>query len=305
MFQVLLESGFLRVRVAFVIAAAGAFAAFFVLVRDGDSRQRMARHWKVFVMAAIAQLFIANVQLGAQTGQWLYEMIFGIVIWLLGWALYMIAEASTEPDATVDPGVAEPARVRLLSPTVIGIAAIAFAVIASSNFLVTGHGTVINDDMLYRLQSKLFFEPHFSVDLPAANKPFFMLSQAAYIDGRMFTQYPPGWPAIIHVFSLVGAGWWAAPVLLAGCVTQLFVLGARVYGRQVGFVAAGLLLLNPTFLGSTTSGGGSTFFLLLAACIMVSDSRFRWAWVVAGFSLGVVCAIRPLTGVTAGPSVLI
>lgn len=87
--------------------------------------------------------------------------------------------------------------------------------------------------------------------------------------------HPPGWPALLSVFSLLGVeselGHRLVGAVLGGLVVVLLGLVAwRVAGRRAGLVAAGLAAIHPTLVAadgslmSETLAGGFVLLVVLA-----------------------------------------
>jgi Dolichyl-phosphate-mannose-protein mannosyltransferase len=229
---------------------------------------------------------------------------------LLGWGLCVLAVSGTEDTA---PGESSrPFWRRKLPPTpVLGLLVFggSLVILGSVHWIVRGRAPAIVDETLYLLQARLFGEPQFSRPLSAPLYPFFMLRQAVFHDGRLLTQYPPGWPVLLAVFDWIGAVDWAGAICGSVAVLLTFLLGRRLYSARVGLAAAALMVVYPRVLEDENnywSHGGSTVFLLIAAYLAFGYQRGKGVaslrWLVVGASIGIACAIRPLTGAAGGTS---
>ncbi len=109
------------------------------------------------------------------------------------------------------------------------------------------------------LQGRLWNEP------PPAPEIFDML-YIAERDGKLASQYPPGWPALLALFRAAGADWLANPVLTLalgfGMVGTLRLLGVP---RQHSAALVAVTMLSPFVLFN-----GASFFnhSLAAAAVM-------------------------------------
>ena len=84
-------------------------------------------------------------------------------------------------------------------------------------------------------------------------------------DGKLASQYPPGWSAFLVPFRALGLEQAANPVLLLALGAMLFAALRRVAG-QAGTAIGGLLLLSPFLL----LNGASLYNLLLACCCIMA-----------------------------------
>lgn len=244
------------------------------------------------------------------TGLDTFEITRWATLWLMGWSLYLIAMAGgLHPEDGISRARAGSLRLSTRSSALL-IGVVSSVVLAAASWLVAGGGTVVIDETLYALQARLFGQPNFSLQFDSSVQQHFMLRQSLYADGGMFTQYPPGWPALLAIFDSVGLLRWAGMLLGAASVVLTYLLGLRLHSRGAGAIAAALLCLHPLFLmfaNSLWSHSASTFFLLLVAHLMIGDHSSHkaqwWRWMAIGLCLGAAFTIRPLTAVGVGGSI--
>ncbi|MFL5576696.1 MAG: hypothetical protein ACJ79S_12085, partial [Gemmatimonadaceae bacterium] len=168
------------------------------------------------------------------------------------------------------------------------------------------------DDVLYLLQSRLLGEPGFVRRLDPALARFFAVRQTAVVDGRLFTQYPPGWPAALALLHALGAGWWSGVLLGAIAIWLTYALGVRLRSPFAGSVAAALLAASFWLVQASAMYGAhplATVFVVAAALLLLRGETARGAaraaaWAGAGFLLGGAIATRPLTGASVGLSLV-
>lgn len=122
---------------------------------------------------------------------------------------------------------------------------------------------------------------------------------------RWFTQYPPGWPAVLAVGHLLGVGWLVSPVLGLVLLWLTARLGDMVL--KAGSLAAALAVLSPYFVFNCVG-------YLSHACCAVLVAVGLWClfrqrllsepsgtlWIGMFASMGAAFLVRPGTGAAAG-----
>ena len=188
-----------------------------------------------------------------------------------------------------------------------------FLLAVAAHAIFVGRYAGGGDDVLYLLQSRLMGEPGFVRRTDPSLARFFVIRQMGVFDGRMYTQYPPGWPTLLWAFDAAGLRWLSPCLLAATAVALTYELGRRVRSPRVGLVAAALLASNYWFVQVAASFGAhaATTCLVLGGALLALAGERRAgapraaAWIGAGLLLASALAIRPLTGVTVGLSVLL
>ncbi len=188
--------------------------------------------------------------------------------------------------------------------TLLCILLVALVGAAASRQITAQRYVTIFDENLYLLQSRLFDESGFGRPIVRSEQPFFLIRQTFIRDGRLRTEYPPGWPYLLAVCRRVGLQKWCGALLLAIAAGFVYLLGCRIHSAGTGLVAAGLLVTSPlvlryagTYMAHTASLASiaSAAWLLLRTEEQAGVARFG-SWLSAGALLGVAVAIRPLTG---------
>ncbi|HSG46710.1 MAG TPA: glycosyltransferase family 39 protein [Longimicrobiales bacterium] len=162
------------------------------------------------------------------------------------------------------------------------------------------------DAMTQALQANIYADGALSV--PVADDPRFF-SSALVIEhqGRAFSQFPPGWSALLAVGFLLGLPWLVAPLCGGLAVYGLYRL-LREWGEdeRIAVLSAGLLALSPWFVfnaASWMSHVPTLAFILLGSVALVRGMREPRAWqwaAAAGLLLAGATHIRPLEGVAFG-----
>lgn len=114
--------------------------------------------------------------------------------------------------------------------------------------------------------------------------------------------HPPGWPALLSIFSLVGVdselGHRLVGAVLGGVVVvAVGVVAGRVAGRGAGLVAAGIAALHPTLVAADgslmaeTLAGLLVLLIVLLALSTVVDPRWSAA-LALGAAIGAGALVR-------------
>jgi hypothetical protein len=163
------------------------------------------------------------------------------------------------------------------------------------------------DGMTQALQAHVFASGRLSV--PVAGDPrFFSSSLMVEHAGRAFSQFPPGFAALLALGFLVGAGWLIPPLCGGLAVYGLYrLLRANGEAGRTALAMSALFGLGPWFAvnaASWMSHVPTVAFILLgsAALVRAMDvERVSWAHgALAGAALGFAVMIRPLEGVAFG-----
>jgi hypothetical protein len=230
----------------------------------------------------------------------LYPAAQAVSVVILGWSFLLWL-----PLQQGEPTAPEEIRVKRESRFVLGLSAATFVAAAVIHFAIRDRYAKVVDEVLYLLQSQFLSEPGFVRHIEPALRPFFVFQQACFVDDRFYSQYPPGWPALLAAFSSVGLQWWTNVVLATVAVFLVYLLGKRLHSGFAGLVAALLLATNYLFLyiSATYFPHLMTLVLAVAAALLLLRVEARVPGsnalpvLLAGFLLGLVIATRPLTGV--------
>lgn len=233
-----------------------------------------------------------------------YHTLSRLAVVFFGWGatLAALAQGSGEGDDT--PPATTP---RLVAAIVAG----SFAWFVAAHAVYIGPYAGPADEVLYLLQSRMLGDPGFARRIDPDLAPFFTVRQMSVVNGRVFTQYPPGWPAALALFDVVGLRWWSGAILGTAAVGLTYLLGRRVRSPFVGACAAALLAASYWFVQRAATYGAHTFttVLVLGAALLLrrgesaTGTRQRvLSWMAAGLLLGGALAVRPLSGASLGVS---
>lgn len=240
----------------------------------------------------------------------------------LGWAygsavclgVGLVAGIYARRMTTVHP-VSLPSRVRdvlarwpVATDACIALACgIVYALIAR---LVFDAKPLLIDEIVQVIQARMYAGGHLS--MPVAQWPEFHSLLHVVDIGRFYSQFPPGWPALLALGTLVHAEWLVGPACGAVAVFAFARLLRRIFSpAQVTSISAGTLLfgLGPFAafqFSSHMSHGPFLMWLVLASlgltyAVAATDCKSGWRWgAVTGLLAGCAFAVRPLDGVAFG-----
>lgn len=161
-----------------------------------------------------------------------------------------------------------------------------------------------SDGVFYLFQAKTFSSGHLALATPKYG-PFLAMNQILMHEGRWFSMYPPGWPALLMVGVFIGKPWLINALLSTALVFVIYLSGREMYGERVGLLAALLAMPSPFLMVLATSFYShiscALFCTIYLLCVLkaVKNDNFRW-YMLAGGSLAVAFLIRPYTGVVFG-----
>jgi hypothetical protein len=301
------EGDVVRRRALLAAAALLLAAAATVAWRDGWLRGIAGRAATAFALC-IGAVALPLAVLGG--GDLAYRLTPGLVAVLIGWSVVLAL-----PLARGAEGAAVVERIEsALAGRWVAAAAMAMTIamlVVAHEHLVGGYRFSTVDETFYLVQSGWMSLPGFGMHVDRDLRPFFATTFCFFAGDRLVTQYPPGWPVALALFSRLGLGEWSGAIL-GGCSAALtFAIGRRVHGPLAAAIAVALLASHTWFrethvgfLAHPLAGAA-----LLAAAWLVID-RERWsvpqralATTAAGALLGVAIAARPLTGATVALSI--
>jgi hypothetical protein len=172
---------------------------------------------------------------------------------------------------------------------------------------VFGRIAHVQDSIAQLFQARIFAGGHLWV--PSHPMPQFFEYMHMINDGRWYSQYPPGHPALLALGVWAGAPWLVNPILAGLGVVGVYLLANELFDRGVARLAALLGALSPFLVvmgGGFMSHVGAftllTFFLFLHFRSVRTQSRRDAA--LAAACLGSALLIRPYTAaVVAVPAV--
>lgn len=165
----------------------------------------------------------------------------------------------------------------------------------------------VEDEIAYFWQGRIFEAGR--IAFPAPPSENFWMPYILMYHGLWFGKYPPGYPLALAAGLKLDAGWLVNPILGGIALASLYLVGAKLYNRRTGLIAAGLALLSPfylilsgSFMSHIASLVGFTLFLLFFLQTYTSyPRRPNWRWwvfpLLAGMALGYCFLTRQLTAI--------
>jgi len=126
-----------------------------------------------------------------------------------------------------------------------------------------------------------------------------------YRDGRAYSKYPPGYPALLAIGAKLGDPSVVNPLLTAGSLLVLFLAFVLLFGPPVALLTTLVLGSNSYWLGygaSFHSQSASLFWVAIAffgVVVAYRDSGERTGWrehLLWGLAVGALLTTRPLDG---------
>lgn len=159
----------------------------------------------------------------------------------------------------------------------------------------------IYDSCMYMFQARLFSQGLLFEQVPP--EPQFFETLIASISDKWYTQFPPGYPAILAVGVLLGTPWLVNPLLGALTIAGIYLIANELYGKNIANLSALLactssffLFMSSEFLAHTT-----TLFCITVAFLsfvwLVKKKRPLLSAIVCGTALGAALLCRPYTTV--------
>jgi 4-amino-4-deoxy-L-arabinose transferase-like glycosyltransferase len=183
-----------------------------------------------------------------------------------------------------------------------GAMLVAFGAYALTSVLLFKGRPIFLDEMSQLLQARAYARGSLTTSTgPFAE--FVSILHTVYADGRAYSQFPAGGPAMLAIGTLLGAPWLVNPLCGAIAVGAFawFVL-ATEQQRSVAVGAVVLFALAPFMLFMSASHMNhvpTLMWLTLAMAALVATLREGvrpGAAFLCGFSLGAAAAIRPVDG---------
>jgi hypothetical protein len=172
-------------------------------------------------------------------------------------------------------------------------------------WLVLDARPLLIDEIVQVWQARMYASGSLSIPTDSA-RAFWSVLHVVDIGDRAYGQFPPGWPAMLALGSLVGAEWLIGPVCGGVAVlafTRLLRRQFGVHSRGVVAVGAMLFALSPFVLfqfASHMSHGPALMWLLLALGGLptgnAEDGKGPRSAFLAGLAAGCLFAVRPLDG---------
>ncbi len=154
------------------------------------------------------------------------------------------------------------------------------------------------DTVSYFTQARIFAQGHLAVASPEPHEFFdtpYMFNQ-----GRAFSKYPPGWPALLAAGVRVGLPWILNPLIMALTLAAVFALGRHLYDNETAAMATGLMAVSVHVVYHASTYFSEPLGMLLSALGVLTvlkalRSGSLWAGFLAGCCWGALFLVRPYT----------
>lgn len=255
------------------------------------------------VLALLGLLPTANLLTSGHEVPW---WLLGTIVWfvygaLLLAVLWVVAERWGDSVDRVTIRAAT-AVMRVPAGPFIATASVATTMlgIGVALFCYAGRGFT-GDEMAMMWHARMLVAGHLAVPAPA-HPEFFNTVSVLLRDGRWYSQYPIGGPALLALGLLVRAPWVVNPLLLGVATWQLHRFVRRTFGEPAARATTLLFVLSPfvLVLGATQMNhtAAMTFTGVALAELAAWDEdagRRRWAHAAGvGLAVGAVALVRPL-----------
>lgn len=221
----------------------------------------------------------------------------GIVTAILSTKIHLL----WRPDA-LDPLIERWKQSRIAAPSLIIVAAlIAYVLVATMIF--DGHPLNV-DEVVQVFQAQIFAGG--ALSRPAFQHPeFFSSIHVVDMQGRVYSQFPAGGPAMLAIGVVLGAPWLVGPIFGAVAVLA-FALYLRSTEKRPGVTLAALLVFAfapfTVFMSGSHMNHVTTLAWLMVAIaamarVFTSDAPRPWAALLSGLGFGMAATIRPVDAI--------
>lgn len=180
-----------------------------------------------------------------------------------------------------------------------------FAVTLLLNLLAFDRMPRIPDEVAYLFQAKTFALGRLYVPAPGgAMAAALGYDWIAIADGKWYSIFPPGWPAVLAIGVALGSPFLVNPAIAALTVPVGHAFVSRWVSPRLAILVTLLLAVSPWYLatGASLMSHSLTLLLVLSAWLLMltEGSRRPAAWFAAGCLMGWLFLTRPLEGLTIG-----
>ena len=155
------------------------------------------------------------------------------------------------------------------------------------------------DGCMYLFQARLFSHGMLSAEVPP--EPQFFENVLVILSDKWYTQFPPGFPAVLTVGVLLRIPWLVNPLLGALTIGGIYLIAKELYDDNIAKLSALLACTSSFFLfmSSEFMAHTSTLFFITTAFLsfvwMVKKKRPLLSAIVCGTALGIALLCRPYT----------
>ncbi len=156
------------------------------------------------------------------------------------------------------------------------------------------------DTTSYFIQARIFAEGHLNV--PSHELVEFFQTGYCINNGKYFSKYPPGWPAILSLGILLKLPWIVNPVLTYLSLGVIYMLGSSLYDHETAWITTIFTGFSPLVIWGSSSYFSEPASLLFSvlffyAAVRSLESPNPVFPVLAGSCLGIAFLVRPYSAV--------
>lgn len=274
------------------------------------TQSRSASRWFAVAFAVLATLCgflpIANWIPGGNAAPWysafVSEWVSGTAI-VVGIAVVLAIVSRRTDGVWRDGTFASFADSAFHRPSAfaLGISCVAFAIYAVVASAVFSRVPIWIDELVQLVQAKTFVSGRLWA--PASATPeFYSVLNMVDVNGRYYSQFPPGGPTMLALGMLLGAPWLVGPVCGAVAVAAFWSYVRTVEQRRTVAVGAVILFAIAPFAvfmsGSHMNHVPTLMWIVVAmatmARVMSADRPIPWYALANGLALGCAATIRPV-----------
>ena len=164
------------------------------------------------------------------------------------------------------------------------------------------HVPHLPDESSYMFEAKFLAAGKIVGTIPPVKEAFYAWIPNFMVEhnGHWATLYPFGHPLILVPGAIIGAMWLIPPIVGAGCIVMLFLVGRRMFDTRTGLVSALLLAGSPFFLMQSSnlmSHNTWTFYMLISLFFLLKRERPVLYGALAGLFFGLALNTRTVEAV--------
>jgi hypothetical protein len=175
---------------------------------------------------------------------------------------------------------------------------------------VLGRGVLIPDESGYRFQATIFADgelsapaPSGATNTPDTPRPVNFVHQVVH-DGRWFSKYPAGWPAVLAIPEKLHLGWAAAPILGALLLVITGIIAREAFGSRAVAPSLWIAILSPFWLATCLGRLSEALCAVLVAgaclyCLRAMRGRSLRNFALMYILLVPAFLVRPFTALVA------
>ncbi|MEX2116773.1 MAG: glycosyltransferase family 39 protein, partial [Bacteroidota bacterium] len=173
-----------------------------------------------------------------------------------------------------------------------------FALANLVSFMLFEHIPHVQDSIAQFFHGKILAQGALTAPAPPVPPDFFNFLHMIIMDGKWYSQYPPGHSVLLAAGSLLNAPWIINPLFGSLTIIAAYALGKELFDETAGRIAAALTLLSPFVLFMSSEFMNHTtalFFFVIFILFFAKSLRtgFLLHGLLAGGALGWLAHIRP------------